>query len=330
MKEVQYMGTCKKLEIDKHFVLNCRNHFPEEALDDLTTAIICGYVQEGQHGKAVPIGTPCIVMKDFQDWMEEEGSSSKIIITFPPRNGFIPQSLSVISKTLTKAKDIKSPVEFLNVKAIDAFDADKLDRLINYIHDVGGISFTLKENEKRGKETFDFIRKIASKLFFSFDIQHKISRQGEYVESAHEGDELISLVSFFDLKSIIPVVDTRKLNGIGLIIEHFLQKHSDLRGMKEVSDIQYIIFSDYKENILYADGTVMNTYDPLTGSSLERLKTLLNRKAMNKATNKKRKQESGGTMAEIRKMNKSEETNYYAMADTSSTTTYTFTTTSGG
>jgi hypothetical protein len=78
--------------------------------------------------------------------------------------------------------------------------------------------------------------------------------------------------------------------------------------------------SNYKENILYADGTVMNTYGSLTGGALERMKILLNRKAMNKATNKKRKQESGGPTIEIRKMTKAEETSYYTTTYASSST----------
>lgn len=321
-----------KIEIDKYFVLNCRAYYPEEVFKDLIGAIVCGYAQEGQ-GRIIPIGTPCLATKDFLEGLEEEEhSNNRILLYFPPKANIPAFSTNVLSKVLTISKDIKSPIDFLNVKHIECLDIDKLDRLIEYIHDVGGISFTLSEREKRGKETLDFIKKMRGRFSLSFDVMHSIPRQGEYIESGFDNDELISLVSFFDIKTILPIVDIRKTDGIGITFEHFLSKHCEAKRAKEVTDFYHVILSNYKENIIIADGSVMNAFSSFAGGSSaeERIKALLNRRAMTKATNKKRKSESNGPTLEVKIKRddtielKEATTYYYTTYNTSTSTSNTF------
>jgi len=331
------MATKKdKLEIDKYFVLNCRSHYPEDIFKDLTGAVVCGYVQEGQ-GRILPIGTPCIVTKDFTEGRDEdEHCNNRILLYFPPKANIPIFSTNVLSRALTKSKDLKSPIDFLSVKHIECFDIDKLERLIDYIHDVGGISFTLSEREKRGKETLDFIRKMRGRFSLSFDVMHSIIRQGEHVDSGFENDELISLISFFDIKTIVPIVDTRKADGIGITFEHFSSRHCEAKRVKEVTDFYHVILSNYKENIIVADGSVVNAFSSFAGSSSaeERVKMLLNRRTMTKATNKKRKSESVAPTIEVKikgpltqaNDNVKEATTYYytTYSSTNSSSTDTF------
>lgn len=293
------MSKKEVFNIDKYLVLHCRGYYGEETLPILTGAIVAGPVQI-QSGHMLSMGTPCITTNDIktdhpvseQDEAFEGGSANRILIINPFKHGVQPWTrLDISSRSLKPEYRISSPIEVLKVMENATLDVDKAARLRDYVNDIGCMSFVLSEKEKRAKQTIEFLKVFSRHFKHQFETWTHIPHPDIEVVSSLEKDEVLSIISFFNVKNVATILDTRKVDGILVVLESVLRSSLEKKKVLEPFDTICLLYTNYLENFVYLDGCHLNDYRSFDERTIEKLSKILRKKSMSKVVAQKKPKE---------------------------------------
>jgi hypothetical protein len=124
---------------------------------------------------------------------------------------------------------------------------------------------------------------LGQQFKFLFEAWAHLPHIENEIMAAQEKDELISILNFFNVKTVVPVLDSRKVDGIAFSLQHVLRSSIARKRVLEPTDTMFFIFSNFLENIIYLDGSKINDYHNFDSNSIDRLSRVLRRKAMVKA-----------------------------------------------
>lgn len=160
------------------------------------------------------------------------------------------------------------------VLTVNQFDAGKFDRLIEFVHDVGGVSFVIEHEEGRK----DIVRSLKEleKIFRYTTMFHYEGGSSKHLNG--EDDHYLCILTFLDLPYCVPLFNTHKVDGIGLSFSGVLRKASINRGLPERLFRTDIIYSNYMDNVLVVDGINVNTFNPPSSSTYKDLTVAAGRK----------------------------------------------------
>jgi hypothetical protein len=238
------------------------------------------------------MGTPCITSSDFiTPYDPEEGPHSNRIITIYPGIPSIHpwQRSEVPSCALKTSSYCKNPINTLKIIENETLDIDKTTRLREYLNENMSVSFLLGESEKRAKQTIDFIRHLGSMFNYQFETwSHLHNSDSSEIMSLYEKDEALSIVSFFNVKSVAPIIDTRKVDGVIISLECVLKSTIEKKRTLEALDTIFILFTNHLENFTCIDGSEIATLQTFGEQTRERIAKSLRRKTMIKVSQAKK------------------------------------------
>lgn len=204
-----------------------------------------------------PCGTPLIV--DRKLIKAKDSTSIRVFALFPPRS-FINkmEDFTVVKESLVDTA-LKPLIKTHRTLSIDAFDCAKFDRLKAYVRDMGGITFVVKE--KGARSDLVNVLKFFPGEFKYTSLFHYTKYGTKYLLG--KDDNLLGVISFFDLPYCIPLFNLKKVDGMGVSYCQAPRKISEKSNGLVRSYRVDVILSNYADNIFVIDGSDINPLSPI-------------------------------------------------------------------
>jgi len=103
----------------------------------------------------------------------------------------------------------------------------------------------------------------------------------------HSDDVVVPVVTLFDLKFCIPVFNTRKADGMGVLVSCILPNNSKIMDQPCITAELAFIVSQYKENVYTVDGERIRSRNNISHSALEWARMALTEKVVGPKKKKK-------------------------------------------
>lgn len=203
-----------------------------------------------------PCGAPLIA-----DGKCIKSESVKVFSLFPSRS-FINkmEDFSVVGESLVETT-LKPLVETHRTISVDAFDCAKFERLKDYVKAMGGVTFVVKEEAAR-KDLVNVL-KFFPKTFKYTSLFHYDKYGTKYLVG--EDDDLLGVISFFNLPYCIPLFNLKKVDGMGVSYCQAPRKASEKANRLIRSYRIDIVLSNYMDNVFVIDGSDINPLNPVHG-----------------------------------------------------------------
>jgi hypothetical protein len=218
--------------------------------------------QEWEHW---PVGTPLV----FPDTgLKNSGGQVHAATLFTPSQRVAGcREEYAVPTSLICPVGLKSLAKNHKVLTISEFDLGKMDRLSEYVRDVGGISFVI--DFVNGFKAFPKqIRKI-EKLFEYAATFYYNCWGSKYLEG--DDDKYVGVVTFLDIPYCLPLFNMRRVHGLGLSFCGATTKASKNYGqLHRVFRLDHI-FSNYLDNIFVIDAIDVNKISPLDSNVYKEL-----------------------------------------------------------
>jgi len=249
-------------------------------LDSNTILGVRGYLncEEYDHGiltqnwERWPLGAP-VVYSRAEFGSDESGSATRILsLISPSQQAAGSETVTVYTKNIVPV-DLKPLHKYHKVLNIDRFDIDKLDRLIEFIHDVGAISLVIDSDIGRKHISAD-LRKLSD--VFKYNTLFYYNRWGSK-HLAGKDDVYSCVLTFLDIPYCIPLFNTHKVDGIGLSVSGVTHKQSIKTGVLNRVFKAEVIYSNYADNLLVIDGVDVNEDSPIGDSMFREIADVVNR-----------------------------------------------------
>jgi len=196
-------------------------------------------------------GTPVIYPTDFDFTNRRNKVPIATLIT--PAMGHQIESTTAPIQTVQPI-NIKPLCGNHEVLTVASFDFGKFDRLLDFIHDVGGMSLVIEQAKGRSKIVEGIIK--LAEMFKHNSLFYYNSWGKKHL--AGDDDKYVCILSFFDIPYCIPLFDMRRVDGIGLSFTGVTLKASKAYGQLHRVFKADLIYSNYEENLYVIDGVDVN------------------------------------------------------------------------
>jgi len=210
---------------------------------------------DGYNG--VLLGTPGIATLDS---IKHKNPSARAFFVFPPNTGINAGSVLALSLVHNKNK----PVLFddYKIKEVETFGFDKLNDIYDFVLKKGGLSVVVNNCEE-GTRFVEGMPVISEMFNYNSVIQSSNYNPPEAFCSGIE-EEVNVVVTFLRLDHCIPIFNTKKVEGMGVICtlfpKNYSAKHSVVYKIREFS----MLLSSFKDNVFVIDGEKAMPINPLT------------------------------------------------------------------
>lgn len=234
--------------LDTLTVLSLRGTFGESKIKDFCPAFLLN------EWNLWPIGSPLIInTRRVQD--QRFAVMAQALMT-------INQSVAGAGLQLTPPGQTLMPfgnehlISDHRVLEIDFFDPGKIRRLIEYIHDVGSISFVVVGMTGQVSLAADLAKYVVSAFKY-----HSISHfngwkmDNKYLSGAD--DMKLGLLSMFDLPYCLPIFNKRKADGIGISFGTITKNATIKYGQPHRIAQADMILNNYQDNLFLVDGSYL-------------------------------------------------------------------------
>lgn len=205
-----------------------------------------------------PCGTPLVVDRRHIE-SAAPGSSTRVFALFPPRSFINSMEDFAVAKEGLADTSLVPLIKTHRTLSIDAFDYAKFSRLKDYVRDMGGITFVVKENAAR-KDLVNVL-KLFPKEFRYTSLFHYARYNEKYLVG--EDDDLLGVISFFNLPYCIPLFNLKKVDGMGVSYCQAPRKVSEKTNRLERSYRVDVVLSNYADNVFVIDGSDVNPLSPV-------------------------------------------------------------------
>lgn len=243
-------------------------------------------------------GTPCLIPRPV--WEDKNKLEVRVRFVFPRSKGYTPNDSQIFRKRDVLA--INKPVFVLKnrVKVIDKFDFEKIEALQNYVDENEAITFQIWKYPLTGLSySKEMATRTTSRAVLSFLNNLHINLLAKYKYASTEycqfEDNYISKVpgnllyflTFISLPNCIPILNRRRVHGMGLIYRAVKEVETSKRYELSVATQIAVLLTNYLDNKFVIDGITLSSIDPLHKKSLERAVNIV--KANSEFTNKEKK-----------------------------------------
>lgn len=138
---------------------------------------------------------------------------------------------------------------------IDFFDPDKVSRLIQYLHDVGSISFVILGEVGQRSIAADLAKYIVPKFGFHTIMYFNSWMSGKFLAGAD--DMKLGLLNMFDVRYCLPIFNRRKADGIGVSCSIITKKATIEYGAVHRLNCLDFVLNNYEDNLMIVDGAYL-------------------------------------------------------------------------
>jgi hypothetical protein len=261
--------------IDSLFVLKCAGSFGGgHSVDDFIHA----YVKMTEKGNKWPMNTPLLTTaKEFREQAESPRSRGVIGMTiFPACPGSKPEASPFSLDSLHESRLNPLP-KILRVLPVDELEVEKCNKMNDYVHDIGAICFVIEKNEGRAN-TLKFMEHLFKKYRINLVYNHTVlhgDREGVLVQDKNA--RIATRASFIDIQYTTPLYDTKKVDGVGIIVENFNIHKAFDEGTDFVYDQTFCLLSNFDENIYCIDGKQLSSPNKITKEYIQSFNTVWKR-----------------------------------------------------
>jgi len=210
------------------------------------------------------------------------------VIPFSLRNGSHPRYKVGVASSIMPI-DSKQLIDGHRIEVLDKFPLNSLKEISIMARERGGVSFIIKDRKEMSR-TVSNLLKVSKKTFEyveCFKAEHNVSN------AAGHGDNLALSVTLMDLPYCIPIYDSRRVDGVGLIFSLFYPQSTEKKGSLRYHDLCAVLLSNYADNIFKIDGgSVVNRRSGTPGGLAEHLISVIKHDA-ERAKNEEKQVASG-------------------------------------
>lgn len=211
----------------------------------------------------IKLGTPGITLAHSD---EDIRKGVQFITLFPSYKAGAGRSICRINRSILIERNIEDFISMHNVIEVgDDIDERIINDGIITAQEYGPVSFTM--SVEAGKKLATNIHKW---LLYRF----KHNSMYGYDIHIEEYKNVIPTLSIFDITHCIPIFNTNKVNGVGVIYEGIVPGNNGSISKHRLFYL-LLILSKYRENLCYVDGVHVNTQEwdrDIPESILETLK----------------------------------------------------------
>jgi hypothetical protein len=148
------------------------------------------------------------------------------------------------------------------------------------------------ENGEGRAGTIKFMEHFFKKYRINLVYNHNImcgDKEGILIQN--KNDRIATLISFIDIQYTTPLYDTKKVDGVGIIIENFNVNQALEDGNTTIYDQTFCLLSNFDENIYCIDGKQLSSPNKITKEYIQSFNMVWKRNLIIPQP-EKRKQES--------------------------------------
>ena len=233
-----------------------------------------------QNWEGWPCGVP-IVYPDMD--VDDSRNPIKTACIFTPSQGAAGLERYQTYSCMIKPSNVRPLYANHKVITVSEFDPGKFERLTEFVHDVGAISFVIDYKEGR-KNIGKGIHTIESMVkYSSLFLHHRIS-----IPILNGPDDVYACVmTFIDLPYCVPLFNMRKVDGMGLTLTGTTMKYAEATGILNKTFRTDILLSNFKDNVFVLDGVSVNNVSPIGNQMFHEIEKMTNLEL--KATAKEKK-----------------------------------------
>jgi len=221
-----------------------------------------------QNWEGWPCGVPVVYPSNAD--LSKKGEVVRVSALFPPSQISAGIERCNAYAQIIKQVDVRPLCGNHKVMTIGEFDPSKFERLTEFIHDVGAISFILEHKEGR-RNIAKGIHAIESMVKYSALFQH---HRYSLPKLSGKDDSYVCIMTFLDLPYCIPLFNTRKVDGVGLSLAGATMEASEVMGQLNRAFTTDIIFSNYQDNAFVMDGVSVNRPSPIGNAMFRELEKM--------------------------------------------------------
>lgn len=205
-------------------------------------------LKEKNKNSGIRLGTPCIV--NSYAFNQIEPREIKAVIPFPRRERILTYKKNLL---VSESKPYANMLKTVVPKKVDIA---QLDDAIAYTNEYGAIS--LRPDQEGTKEFLKNMNYLLSRYKFhtSIDYSYATAKQVRGWGISNE-TAAVPCITIFDISHCIPIFNTRKVDGIGLLYEVILKDATEVNGSVFKSSSLTMIFSQFNDNLFYLDGETL-------------------------------------------------------------------------
>ena len=202
-----------------------------------------------QSYKNWPCGVPVVYPR-----IKTDGAGIAVATLIAPSQTADGTDLLNVPRTIVHEVDLLNLSENHKIITASEFDISKLDRLLEFVHDVGAISLIIEYKPGRIK-SIEALQKLENKFKCS-NLFHKNYWPDQTLNGSD--DRYLNVLTFLDLPYCVPLFNMRKVDGIGLSFSGVTAKASiSYCQLHRVFRCDFI-YSNYMENVFVIDGVSIN------------------------------------------------------------------------
>lgn len=218
---------------------------------------------KGVPGDSLPMLVPVITLdsKEIEAKQKEDELKIKLaglesdpdfsvntLILFPPTNGWTPRNTYILPNSMLKECDMPCIPNSIKISEIENLEISDLNKMKEDLKKHGAVSFMFKD--VREVPSTNFANTLRRNYNYCFLFYSKIDPG--FLGRKFKEREMY--VTFFDIRQAIPIFDSRYMDGIGMMIDLWLDNFK--------SYTMATIFSNHKNNLLIVDGQKINRGAP--------------------------------------------------------------------
>lgn len=213
-----------------------------------------------------------------------------VTFPFPQKEGYWPRDRTNVRRSNLKRVDIADPFSRYRLHTIRRFTQKSVDLIITVAKTHGITSSFL--SQKAGNVFLEKIEWFTKR--FKYHTVYASQRRDYRGSLSVVNDVVQPIITAFDLQLCIPVLNSKKCDGIGLNYELILAKSTQKKKALVSFGCLSMLFSNFRDNLFYLDGVRVLDENPIRKETVDAFRKSTNIKAgqgEEKAKEKKEKHE---------------------------------------
>jgi hypothetical protein len=174
-----------------------------------------------------------------------------VIQYFPSSKIYATRKEIIINENDLILTDSRGVIEDRKTKRVDYFDTSKILDILDFVINENALTILIDSKNAACRFIDDVC--IFTKKFKNFSYLGNQNDKKNY--PAFDEDELVSFVSFYDLKYSIPVFSTKRAKGMGVHFGMYWDKSTREYNKPYIFGEFYFVVNMFPENILIVDGS---------------------------------------------------------------------------
>jgi hypothetical protein len=195
-----------------------------------------------------------------------------ILFPFPHQEGRWPRGLIKTRLAYLTKMNIANPFSNYKTDTMTTFSKKSVDRLVDTAKEYGAMSFFL--SRRAGRSFLNKMDCLTSHFKYHMLFSAKKCDHRNILLTMR--DIVQPVITVFDLRLCIPVLNNKRCDGIGLNYELILPKSTKSKGALLHFGCLSMLFSNFRDNLFYLDGVRVRKENPIREETIISFKNSTN------------------------------------------------------